>query len=174
MDKPLWGLRVLKFDGAIAPRVLRFDAPPARGLWWAPYIYRRRPLMIKPNNRAFARGKTIQPPCGRRKCIPPLVAGTTTLPGGKHVTGFAGRLQLPYESSSFATPTSRGHYKTPLCCELIMKGLLFRALLSPVEVLHRTSKWGELRRLACPLRRFPFVAPPNCGGGKGTGFIGEL
>ena len=30
----LWGLRVLKFDGAIAPRVLRFDAPPARGLWW--------------------------------------------------------------------------------------------------------------------------------------------
>ena len=33
---------------------------------------------------------------------PPLVAGATTLPGGKHVTGFAGRLQLPYESSSFA------------------------------------------------------------------------
>ena len=30
----LWGLRGLKFDGAIAPRVLRFDAPPARGLWW--------------------------------------------------------------------------------------------------------------------------------------------
>ena len=78
MDKPLWGLKVLKFDGAIAPRVLRFDAPPARGLWWAPYIYRRRPLMIKPNNRAFVRGKTIQPPCGRRKCIPPLVAGAIT------------------------------------------------------------------------------------------------
>ena len=33
-----------------------------------------------------------------------------------------------------------------------------------VEVLHRTSKWGEVRRLACPLRRFPFAAPPNCGG----------
>ncbi len=27
MDKSLWGLRVLKFDGAIAPRVLKFDAP---------------------------------------------------------------------------------------------------------------------------------------------------
>ena len=40
---------------------------------------------------------------------PPLVAGATTLPGGKHVTGFAGRLQLPYESSSFAT--SRGNEK---------------------------------------------------------------
>ncbi len=42
--------------------------------------------------------------------IPPLVAGATTLPGGKHVTGFAGRLQLPYESGSFATPRKRGHY----------------------------------------------------------------
>ena len=38
---------------------------------------------------------------------------------------------------------------------------------APVEVPHRTSKWGEVRRLACPLRRFPFAAPPNCGG-KGT------
>ena len=33
-----------------------------------------------------------------------------------------------------------------------------------VEVLHRTSKWGEVRRLTCPLRCFPFAAPPNCGG----------
>ena len=33
-----------------------------------------------------------------------------------------------------------------------------------MEVLHRTSKWSEVRRLACPLRRFPFAAPPNCGG----------
>ena len=32
----LTGLRVLKFDGTIAPRVLRFDAPPARGLWYRP------------------------------------------------------------------------------------------------------------------------------------------
>ena len=27
-------------------------------------------------------------------------------------------------------PRKRGHYKTPLCCEPLMKGLLFRALLS--------------------------------------------
>ena len=26
MDKPLWGLKVLKFDEAIAPRVLKFDS----------------------------------------------------------------------------------------------------------------------------------------------------
>ena len=35
----LSGVRVLKFDGAIAPKVLRFDAP---------LIYRWRPLIIKP------------------------------------------------------------------------------------------------------------------------------
>ena len=26
MDTPLWGVRVLKFDGAVAPRVLKFDS----------------------------------------------------------------------------------------------------------------------------------------------------
>ena len=40
----------------------------------------------------------------------------------------------------------------------------FEGYCATVEVLHRTSKWGEVRRLACPLRRFPFAAPPNCGG----------
>ena len=35
--------------------------------------------MIKHNNRAFARGKTGQPPW-RAKEIPPLVAGVTTFP----------------------------------------------------------------------------------------------
>ena len=34
---------------------------------------------------------------------------------------------------------------------------------APVEVLHRTSKWGEVRRLACPLRRFPFAAHRTAG-----------
>ena len=45
-----------------------------------------------------------------------LLANQVPLPpGGKHVTGFAGRLQLPYESSSFATPAVRwgGKRKVP-------------------------------------------------------------
>ena len=50
---------------------------------------------------------------------------------------------LPYESSSFATPTSWGHYKAPLCCELLMKGLLFRALLS-----HRSAGGRWCRKAA--------------------------
>ena len=47
--------------------------------------------MIKLNNQVFARGKTGQPRSARGNAFPPLVAGATTLPGGKHVTGFAGR-----------------------------------------------------------------------------------
>ena len=42
--------------------------------------------------------------------FPPLVAGATTFP-----------------------PTSWGHYQAPLCCELLMKGLLFRALFCPLN-----------------------------------------
>ena len=40
---------------------------------------------------AFGGENLYNRPVGRRKCNPPLVAGATTLPGGKHVTGFAGR-----------------------------------------------------------------------------------
>ena len=40
---------------------------------------------------------------------------------------------LPYESSSFATPTSRGHYKAPLCCERLMKGMLRGVLFFPLN-----------------------------------------
>ena len=48
---------------------------------------------------------------------------------------------LPYESGSFATPTSWGHYKAPLCCERLMKGMLRGALFCP---LHR-GKSGAAR-----------------------------
>ena len=50
--------------------------------------------------------KSSQPPW-RAKEISPLVANATTF------------------------PRKRGHYKAPLCCELLMKGLLFRALFCP-------------------------------------------
>ena len=45
-------------------------------------------------------------------------------------------LHVPLRHSPFGgwrhhlSPSMRGHYKAPLCCELLMKGLLFRALLS--------------------------------------------
>ena len=70
-------------------------------------------------------------------------------------------------------PLCRGQNKTPRNTLFISGSTVSTGYSAPVEVLHRTSKWGEVRRLACPLRRFPFAAPPNCGGGKGIGFAGS-
>ena len=49
-------------------------------------------------------------------------------PAGKRVTGFSvayGSLRI-----QFPCHRKRGHYKAPLCCELLMKGLLCGSLLS--------------------------------------------
>ena len=76
----LSGVRVLKFDGAIAPKVLKFDSgSAAEGCGGRPYGRQYKCCLA-------AAGKTIQPPCGRGNAIPLLVAGATTLPGGKRVT----------------------------------------------------------------------------------------
>ena len=61
-------------------------------------------------------------------------------------------------------PRKRGQNKTPRNTLFINDSAVCTGYSATVEVLHRTSKWGEVRRLACPLRRFPFAAPPNCGG----------
>ena len=76
--------------------------------------------------------KTFTTALRARKCNPPLVAGATTLPGGKHVTGFAGRLQLPYESSSFATPASGGTI-TRAYCRAIYEESVSRCFILPPE-----------------------------------------
>ena len=70
--------------------------------------------------------------------FPPLVAGATTLPGWKHVTGFAGRLQLPYESSSFATPASGGTITRAYCRAIYEENVSRCFILSP--------GWGKVRR----------------------------
>ena len=69
----------------------------------------------------------------------------------------------PYPASP-DFPLFRGQNKTPRNTLFINGSTVSTGYSATVEVLHRTSKWGEVRRLACPLRRFPFVAPPNCGG----------
>ena len=70
MDKPLWGLRVLKFDGAIAPRVLKFDSgSAAEGCGGASKFIEGAGLY-----------KTFTTVLRARKCNPPLVAGATTFP----------------------------------------------------------------------------------------------
>ena len=69
----------------------------------------------------------------------------------------------PYPASP-DFPLFRGQNKTPRNTLFINGSTVSTGYSATVEVLHRTSKWGEVRRLACPLRRFPFAAPPNCGG----------
>ena len=59
-------------------------------------------------------------------------------------------------------PRKRGHYKAPLCCELLMKGLLCRALLS-----HRSAGgrwWRQPPRGACisdTRRAVVWFSPPK-------------
>ena len=132
------GLSVLGAKGSVRDRL----TPPGRvegsalGRYEVPFHWGGTaplaPFFIPP-----LAAKTIQPPCGLRKCIPPLVAGAITLSAGKRVTGFSvayGSLRiqfpchpvgsmsldsraagLPYESSSFATPAVRwgGKRKAP-------------------------------------------------------------
>ena len=58
-------------------------------------------------------------------------------------------------------PAERWDNKDPQSNPFISRTTISTGYSATVEVLHRTSKWGEVRRLACPLRRFPFAAPPN-------------
>ena len=77
-------------------------------IFYAAFGGENRTTGLRPleNHTTALRASEMQSPFGG--CV-------ITLPGGKHVTGFAGRLQLPYESSSFATPAVRwgGKRKAP-------------------------------------------------------------
>ena len=81
----------------------------------------------------------------------------------KHSADWLAALASPYPASP-DFPLFRGQNKTPRNTLFINGSTVSTGYCATVEVLHRTSKWGEVRRLACPLRRFPFAAPPNCGG----------
>jgi|GEM_PF-3559837 len=77
-DSGLWPLRVLKFDGAFAPKVLRFDGPAGRGLW-----YRRFAAMsMYATFGGIAAGGSenhTTGPAARWKCTPSAYG---TSPGG--------------------------------------------------------------------------------------------
>ena len=118
---------------------------------------------VRPTERAGSEGsficrclgqrKPLQPPCGRGNAIPlwwlappPCPVGSMSL--DSRVAG------LPYESSSFATPTSRGHYKAPLCCERLMKGMLHGVLFCPLNRgKSGAARIGGWHIGGCPLQR---------------------
>ena len=94
---------------------------------------------VQPTERAGSEGSFICRCLGQRKPYnrPAGVGNAFPLwwlvpppfrPSGKRVTGFSvayGSLRI-----QFPCHRKRGHYKAPLCCERLMKGLFFRALLS--------------------------------------------
>ena len=105
------GKRVLKIDGAFAPRVLRFDGPLARGLWWplrgsiyAAYRRQRCLRQRKPYNRADARRNA------------PLLP--TAPLHGKASHEIFSRLMAPCKFRSLATP--EGEVLAALCLELLV------------------------------------------------------
>ena len=94
---------------------------------------------VRPTERAGSEGsficrcpwqrKPLQPPCGRGNAFPLWWLAPPPCPVGS-VSLDSQSPTVPCESSSLATPSSRGHYQAPLCCERLMKGLLCRSLLS--------------------------------------------
>ena len=138
--------KVLRIDRPDGRRVLRFDGLSGRGLWY------------RPAGDEYKFSVTDSPFC--------------VIWHDRHSVNWLAALASPFPATP-DFPRKRGQNKTPRNTLLINGSTVSTGYSATVEVLHRTSKWGEVRRLACPLRRFPFAAPPNCGGGKGTGFIGE-
>ena len=162
------GVRVLKMDGPSAQGFLGLTAFQAEGCGIA-----RRAMSIKSALRDLLSVSydMISILVISRYAAPPYPAAPDFLHGKachtilRSLCSLTNRVPLP--------PLFRGQNKTPRNTLFINGSTVSAGYSAPVEVLHRTSKWGEIRRLACPLRRFLFAAPPNCGGGKGTGFIGE-
>ena len=103
MDKPLWGLRV---QAPLGARVLSF-------------------VCCAPNDGFSPQSGLVQ-----RGILYAAAWGSEN-----HTTALrALEMHSPFGGwRHHLSPTSWGHYKAPLCCELLMKGLLLRALFCPLN-----------------------------------------
>ena len=126
MDKPQWGLRV---DGPSGRRFLRGLSLTRLGRegCCGRLILLKAPFYNKTFTTGLRPLENYTTALRARKCIPPLVAGATTLPGGKHVTGFSvayGSLRIQF----LCHPRKRGHYGClamwPCLCRKAWKPIL--------------------------------------------------
>ena len=92
------------------------------------------PLAAKTGQPGFRPSENHTTALRARKCIPSLVAGATTLPGGKHVTGFAGRGAPPMNPVPLPPPQFCGAAKGKR-----LNGQARRLTSPHLEVLCRTS-----------------------------------
>ena len=129
---------------------------------------------VQPTERAGSEGNFICRCLGQRKpynrpngrnAIPLWwLAPPPFRPAGKRVTGFVGRLQLPYESSSFATSAVRlvNQKEGPFMGRL---RAYFDQLAHPMQDVHS----GTITRAYCRAiyeenASRCFILPPACGG----------
>ena len=98
---------------------------------------------VRPTERAGSEGSLI---CRLRR----QENHTTALAGGGNAIPLWWLAPPPF-------PRKRWHYKAPLCCELLMKGLLFRALFCPplAGEVRRSRKGGGER--SEPIRRMLII-----------------
>ena len=129
MDKPLWGLRV---QAPLGARVLSFVccAPndgfsPQSGLVQRGVLYAA--AWGSENHTTALTGEEMQSPFGGWRHH--LSARSSV--GRQKESALMGRLGALLRPTwrSYAGPP-QWHYKAPLCCELLMKGLLCGSLLS--------------------------------------------
>ena len=85
--------------------------------------------MIKPLQPGFRPSENRSTALRALEMHPPLVAGATTF--SPQFGGAAKGKRLTSPHLEVLCRISTGDYKAPLCCELLMKGLLFRALFCP-------------------------------------------
>ena len=104
----------------------RLTRPRCEGCGRAPLNYRRRPLMENLHNRPAGEGNAFPLWC---LTAPPSPRSSVGRQKENALMGRLGALLRPIWRSYAGPP--QWHYKAPLCCELLMKGLLFRALFFP-------------------------------------------
>ena len=115
----------LRVDGPLGRRFLRglsLTRLWCEGCGGAPLNYRRRPFIKNLYNR----------PAGVRNASP-FGGWRHHLARWEACHWIRGSRGSPMNPVPLPPPTSWGHYKAPLCCELLMKGLLFRALFCPLN-----------------------------------------
>ena len=107
--------KVLKIDRPIGRRVLKFDGPTGRGLWYRPAgdeFYNSALQNGKPNNRASPDGNApLLPTAPLHGKASHVIFRSLSLPYKSRSLATGGSMSLdsqvallPYESSSFATP----------------------------------------------------------------------
>ena len=71
-------------------------------------------------------------------------------------------------------PRKQGQNKTPRNTLFINGSTVSTGYSATVHILHRMCKLVKVSPKPAHKRAFLLIDQPNCGGGKGTGFIGEL